>query len=91
MSLTATETITANQDLGPSAHGASAVSTPRVSRGGFLWEVVKMTVAAAAFAAILLPLAFPSRAGTGKPEPQRAEAQKVETQKPVKKLAAKSI
>jgi hypothetical protein len=49
----------------PSAAPAEpAAASPRPTRSNYLWEAAKTVVAVATFTAMLLPLAFPSRANT---------------------------
>lgn len=48
----------------PSAAPAEPAAAPRPTRSNYLWEGAKTVVAVATFAAMLLPLAFPSKAGT---------------------------
>ena len=48
----------------PSAAPAEPAAAPRPARSNYLWEGAKTVVAVATFTAMLLPLAFPSKANT---------------------------
>lgn len=73
MSMTAVQPMTAAPATALEADDASALSkSPR--RGGFAWEAVKTLIAVAVFAAMLLPVAFPSKAS------QQARIQQASTE-----------
>lgn len=99
MSMTAVQPITAAPATALEAGDAPFPSDPP-RRGGFTWEVVKTAIAAAVFAALLLPVAFPSKANSqgrlqqvsaeeapsaAKPLAQKADAQKA-VRKPAKNI-----
>lgn len=70
MSMTAVQPMPAASATALEADDVS--TTPR--RGGFAWEAVKTLIAVAVFAAMLLPVAFPSKASQqGRLQPLSSE------------------
>ena len=87
MSMTAVQPMPAVPATALEADDASSLSkTPR--RGGFAWEALKTLIAVAVFAAMLLPVAFPSKAG------QKGRLQQASTEDvapPAVKAVAKAV
>lgn len=63
----------------------SLSTSPR--RGGFAWEAVKTLIAVAVFAAMLLPVAFPSKAN---PQARLQQASTEDVAPPAVKAVAKA-
>ncbi|CAO3460044.1 hypothetical protein [Azospirillum argentinense] len=73
MSMTAVQPMPAASATALEADDVS--NTPR--RGGFAWEAVKTLIAVAVFAAMLLPVAFPSKASPQQGRLQQASSEDV--------------
>jgi len=88
MSMTAVQPIPAASVTTPEADDAS--NAPH--RGGFAWEAVKTLIAVAVFAAMLLPVAFPSKASQqGRLQQAATEDMAPPTVKAVAKAARKPV
>ncbi|TWA53136.1 hypothetical protein FBZ84_13423 [Azospirillum baldaniorum] len=86
MSMTAVQPMPAASATALEADDALLQSkSPR--RGGFAWEAVKTLIAVAVFAAMLLPVAFPSKAS---PQGRLQQASSEDMAPPVVKAVAKA-
>ncbi|CAO3440103.1 hypothetical protein [Azospirillum argentinense] len=83
MSMTAVQPMPAASATALEADDVS--NTPR--RGGFAWEAVKTLIAVAVFAAMLLPVAFPSKAS---PQGRLQQASSEDMAPPAVKAVAKA-
>ncbi|NUB28318.1 hypothetical protein [Azospirillum brasilense] len=83
MSMTAVQPMPAASATALEADDVS--NTPR--RGGFAWEAVKTLIAVAVFAALLLPVAFPSKAS---PQSRLQQAFSEDMAPPAVKAVAKA-
>ncbi|UKJ78144.1 hypothetical protein [Azospirillum brasilense] len=86
MSMTAVQPMPAASATALEADDALLLSNaPR--RGGFAWEAVKTLIAVAVFAAMLLPVAFPSKAS---PQGRLQQASSEDMAPPAVKAVAKT-
>lgn len=78
----------------PTSYRVSAMSKtaarPRLNRSACAWEAAKIAVGCVAFAALLLPVAFPSKAGTQVPPAQVASIDTLSASTTTKPLRPKT-